>query len=103
MYKSAPIPTSLAARWRRGFDTLAIAVALQHLGADGFLHVAGYPLEISGAAGRLQWTDDVGVDPQVELVHEITFLFGHMFCPFRQASMLWQRAACLALCANCGS
>src|ERR1700693_5774678 len=83
MYKSAPIPTSLAVRWRRGFDTLAIAVALQHLGADGFLDLChgGLPILLIGV-GLVQWADDIGINPQVELAHVVTLLFGHVFVPF---------------------
>src|SRR5689334_9820330 len=72
---------------------LAVAVALQNLRPDGFLHRFNRGLELAEvAAGQFvwlvaisltQWRDHIGLRPPVELLHEARFLlFGHMFVPF---------------------
>ena len=83
-----------AARFGRACG-LTVSVALQHLGADGFLDLFDrlFPVVLV-RVGVKKRADDVGVAPQVELLHLgplWIFLFGHMIVPFLEAVMLWQR------------
>src|ERR1035437_9643871 len=64
---------------------LTVAVALQHLGADGFFDLLDHLVPVAlNRVAVVQRVDDVGLAPLVELLHEALwfFLFGHMFVPF---------------------
>src|ERR1035438_10806931 len=83
-------------------STMAVAVALQHFGADGFRYVFDQCLQTACVWGVLwvavyQRVNDGGLRPLVELLHEARLLlFGHGFVPFGQAMTSLAAAACLA-------
>ena len=74
---------------------LAVAVALQHFGADGFFDLLGRRFDlvfqarirhvIAALCRGEERINHSGLGPLIELLHEARcFCFGHMFVPFRQ-------------------
>ncbi len=59
-------------------------VAVQHFLPDRLFDSGSriFPIRVQIGIGGHQRTDDVSVDPQVELLHEALFFFGHKFVPF---------------------